>query len=243
MGEIEVGIVRALTRYPVKAMPGERVEGARLAWHGLEGDRRFAFVREDTPSDFPWLTIRELPALLGYRPTFADSSAPEGSEVLVRTPSGRTLPAGDPELASELAGLYGGPVRALRSKRGLFDAMPLSLVTTATIGGVGTAAGRELDPRRFRPNVLVEALEDGDAPEQGWVGGRLTFGRRADSARVRIDAPNGRCVVVSTDPDDGARDPVVLREIAQGRSNLAGVYASAEQPGTIAVGDVLRLVR
>jgi uncharacterized protein YcbX len=241
MDEIEVGIVRALTRYPVKAMPGEDVEEAWLAWHGLEGDRRYAFVRADTRSDFPWLTIRELPALLGYRPAFAEPGAPEGSGVVVQTPTGRILDATDPELTAELAGLHGGPLHVLRSKRGLFDALPVSVITTATIGGVGRGVGLTLDPRRFRPNVLVEPTESSDAPEQAWIGSRLTFGDRPDSARVRIDKANGRCVVVSTDPDDGSRDPAVLREVAQRRSNLAGVYASTERPGTIAVGDVLRL--
>lgn len=241
MDEIAVGIVRALTRYPIKAMPGERVENARLAWHGLEGDRRYAFVRADTPSDFPWLTIRELPSLLDYRPAYVDSDEPERSGVVVETPAGRTLEATDPELTAELAGVHGGPIHLLRSKRGLFDALPLSLISTATIGGVGSAVGRELDPRRFRPNVLVEAIEAGDAPEQPWIGRRLRFGDRPDSARVRVDKPNGRCVVVSTDPIDGSRDPAVLREIAQRRGNLAGVYATTERPGTIAVGDVLRL--
>jgi uncharacterized protein YcbX len=32
--------VEALFRYPVKSMGGERLEVAKLGWHGLDGDRR-----------------------------------------------------------------------------------------------------------------------------------------------------------------------------------------------------------
>lgn len=37
---IEIGQVEALFRYPVKSMRGQRLDVARLGWHGLDGDRR-----------------------------------------------------------------------------------------------------------------------------------------------------------------------------------------------------------
>ena len=52
---IEIGHVEAIFRYPVKSMGGERLEVAKLGWHGLEGDRRLAFRRIDDRSGFPWL--------------------------------------------------------------------------------------------------------------------------------------------------------------------------------------------
>jgi uncharacterized protein YcbX len=64
-----VGRVAALWRYPVKSMAGERVDAADVSWHGLAGDRRWAFIRDgQVRSGFPWLTIRELPELAHYRP-------------------------------------------------------------------------------------------------------------------------------------------------------------------------------
>jgi uncharacterized protein YcbX len=36
---IEIGHVDAIFRYPVKSMGGERLEVAKLGWHGLDGDR------------------------------------------------------------------------------------------------------------------------------------------------------------------------------------------------------------
>jgi hypothetical protein len=58
---IEIGHVDAILRYPVKSMGGERLEAAKLGWHGLGGDRRLAFRRMDDRSGFPWLTASKLP--------------------------------------------------------------------------------------------------------------------------------------------------------------------------------------
>src|SRR5258708_5658549 len=41
---IEIGHVEAIFRYPVKSMGGERLEVAKLGWHGLDGDRRLVLL-------------------------------------------------------------------------------------------------------------------------------------------------------------------------------------------------------
>src|ERR1043166_9483815 len=62
-----VGRVAALWRYPVKSMAPEALERADVGWHGIAGDRRWGFPRGDPDHDgFPWLTIRERPALARY---------------------------------------------------------------------------------------------------------------------------------------------------------------------------------
>jgi len=65
---IAIGHVEAIFRYPVKSMRGERLEVAHLGWHGVSGDRRFAFRRMDDRSGFPWLTASKLPDLLLFTP-------------------------------------------------------------------------------------------------------------------------------------------------------------------------------
>ena len=42
---VEVGVVKQLYRFPVKSMRGEALEAANVYWHGLDGDRRYAFVQ------------------------------------------------------------------------------------------------------------------------------------------------------------------------------------------------------
>src|SRR5262252_8796364 len=86
---IQIGHVWEIMRYPVKSMPGAMTKSAFLGWHGLDGDRRFAFRRGGDDSGFPWLSASRLPELLLYHPVGLDH---------VRTPSGAQIALGSPEL-------------------------------------------------------------------------------------------------------------------------------------------------
>ncbi len=226
----EVGRVAALWRYPVKSMGAEALEAVEVGWNGLAGDRRWAFVREGMErSGFPWLTIRERPELWLYRPWLAEPDRPDGSAVMVRTPSGRDLDVVDPELAAEL----GHGARVIKQDRGVFDTMPLSLLTTRTVAGLGALVGADLDVLRFRPNLLVEAADGAEFPEDAWVGSVLRVG----GMRMRVDKRDQRCVMINVDPATALRDPAVLRAVAREREACLGVYGSTVQPGRVAVGD------
>jgi uncharacterized protein len=228
-----VGRVVALWRYPVKSMAPEELDAVEVSWFGLAGDRRWAFIRDgQVRSGFPWLTIRERPELAHYRPRFAEPERPDASPTLVRTPSGDDLDVADPALAAEL----GPGVRVIKQNRGVFDTMPLSLLTTQTLAGLGRLVGSEPAVGRFRPNLLVDATGS-DFPEDAWVGRVL----RAGGLRMRIDARDQRCAVVTVDPATLRRDPAVLRAIARERDNKLGVYGSTVQPGRITVGDPVTL--
>ena len=226
----EVGRVIALWRYPVKSMSAEALRTADLSWHGLAGDRRWAFVRPGpVRNGFPWLTLRQRPGLNRYRPAFVDPCRPDRSRTVVHTPSGDVLDVTDPALAAELG------AHAMKLDRGTFDTLPLSLITTRTLAGLAALAGRDLDVRRFRPNLLVEPAGDDPYPEDRWVGQVLRVG----GARIRVDGRDKRCVVVNVDPVTGRRDPTVLRTIARERQVCLGVYGSTVQPGPVAVGDAV----
>jgi uncharacterized protein len=226
----EVGRVAALWRYPVKSMAAEALDEVEVSWHGLAGDRRWAFVRAGIPrSGFPWLTIRERSDMGRYRPSFLDPTRPDASRTVVRTPAGAELDVIDPALAAEL----GDGVRVIKQNRGVFDAMPLSLVSTQTLAALGQRAGRELDPLRFRPNLLVTAADAAPFQEEAWVGRVLRIG----GMRMRVDQRDERCVIVNVDPVTTERDPAVLRMLARERETCTGVYGSIVEPGRVAVGD------
>jgi uncharacterized protein len=223
-----VGHVVGLWRYPVKSMGAEALIEAEVSWNGLAGDRRWAFIRHGTErSGFPWLTLRERPDLSHYRPSFVEPERPNASRTMVRTPTGNEFDVADPALAREL----GEGVRVTKQDRGVFDTMPLSVITTQTIAGLGALTGSELDVLRFRPNLLIEATSANDFPEDAWVGWVLDIGG------LRVDARDKRCVVVNVDPATARRDRAVLRAIANDRQACVGVYGSTVQPGRVAVGD------
>ena len=231
---IPIGRVAALWRYPVKSMGAESLDEVEVSWHGLAGDRRWAFVRSGVErSGFPWLTIRERSDMGHYRPWFVEPSKPNTSPTRVRTPAGDDFDVVDPALAAELS----HDVRVIKQDRGVFDTVPLSLITTQTVAALGATVGAELDVQRFRPNLLVEATSGAAFPEDAWVGAVLRIG----GATMRVDKRDKRCAVVNVDPATARQDPSTLRAIARAREGCLGVYGSTVQPGHLAIGDLVYL--
>lgn len=226
-----VGRVIGLWRYPVKSMGGEALAEVDVSWHGLAGDRRWAFIRSGaTLSGFPWLTLRERGDMSNYHPSFVEPTRPDKSPLVVRTPAGGILDIEDSALAQEL---YPSGVRLIKQDRGVFDTFPLSLITTRTIARLAQTVGTQLDVQRFRPNVLVEATDEADFPEDAWVGCVLRVG----AMRMRVDKRDGRCVVITIDPETAERNPAILRAVASDRQGCLGVYGSTVEPGRVALND------
>ena len=186
-----VGRVVGLWRYPVKSMGAKVLSEAQVSWNGLAGDRRWAFIRDNVvQSGFPWLTLRERAEMGQYFPTFTDPSHPDTSPTVVQTPSGAVLDVADPKLGAELSP---EGAQVIRQSRGIFDTFPISLITTQTIAQLGEIVGTQLEVQRFRPNILVEATDGSEFPEDAWVGRILRFG----NVRMRVDKRDGRCVVIT----------------------------------------------
>ena len=228
--EQKVGTVHELRRYPVKSMAAESLHSAAVTWHGLAGDRRWAFVRPGMErSGFPWLTIREKPELWRYEPYFLHPHDVEGSKTMVKTPDGADLEVVDPELARRL----GEGVRVIKQYSGIFDTFPLSLLTIQSVEELSGLVGQSLAPLRFRPNILINAYESDSFPEDRWVGAVLRVG----SLRCRVDVRDKRCVMVNVDPSDISSSSDVLRAIVKERHACFGVYGSTVEPGEVSVGD------
>jgi len=231
-----VGRVVGLWRYPVKSMGAENLAEVEVSWHGLAGDRRWAFIRNDAvqsgavQSGLPWLTLRERGDMSHYLPSFVEPARPDKSPTLVRTPSGATFDVADSALRAELCP---GGARAIKQNRGIFDTFPLALITTQTIARLGEIVGAQLDVQRFRPNILVEAADEAPFAEDGWVGCVLRLG----GMRMRVDKRDGRCVVITIDPVTTQRNPAILRAVARDRQGCLGVYGSTVEPGRVAVND------
>ncbi|MCL4868916.1 MAG: MOSC domain-containing protein [Anaerolineae bacterium] len=239
---LEIGRVKAIYRYPVKSMRGESLAEAGLGWYGLDGDRRFAFIRGDqVNSGFPWLTGRQIPEMIQYRARFTDPSDLLNSGVEVVTPRGRVLAVDSRELLQELTYGYGREVQFLKLKRGLFDSLPLSLMSTATADALSQATGQPVDVRRFRQNIILETFSGQPFAEEGWLDGVLTFGGRPDAPRIRLNRRIERCTMITLDPDNSQKRPDLLRHIAQTRANCIGIHATPERLGTLRVGDTVKL--
>jgi len=232
-----IGTIRALYRYPVKSMAGERLTSAPLGWHGIEGDRRFAFMRAGDPSGFPWLTASKLPEMIRYRPLRADPGDPSGPPTHVITPRGDQMELRSEALQRELSEAHRRDVHLVQLDQGVFDHSTLSVISAATVTEIERRTGRPLDERRFRPNIVIETAGDTPFPEDAWVGRILVFGERNDSPAMGVALRDLRCVMINLDPDTGASDPVVLKSVVQANESCAGVYGSTLRVGTVSIGD------
>lgn len=226
-----LGIVQELRRYPVKSMAAESLQSVDVGWHGLAGDRRWAFVRPGMErSSFPWLTIREKPDLWQHEAYFVDPADVESAKTMVRTPDGGEWEVADPELARRL----GEGVRVMKVGSGVFDTFPLSLLSVQSVQALSELVGQALTPLRFRPNLVIDASDGEPFPEEAWQGAVLRIGE----LRCRLDTRDPRCVMVNIDPvDTTSQNPAVLRAIAQKRDAHFGMYGTIVQPGRITIGD------
>ncbi len=124
-----------------------------------------------------------------------------------------------------------------------FDAAVLHLLATGTLRHMRALTGgqSDLDPRRFRPNILVDTGEEGDGfVEDGWLDRMLEIGH---GLRISGIHPALRCVM-PTHPQQGLpRDPAIMRVAARHHQANVGVFAAVEEKGRVHIGDPVFLLK
>jgi hypothetical protein len=214
-------------------MRGESLPATTLTLQGVPEDRRYAFVQTASRSPFPWLTARELPELLRYKPTLEDAGSGEVA-VTVTTPRGQRWPVQSEELRREVERHSGRALFLLRDYRGSYDVAPISLISRQTVVRIAEESETEENPWRFRPNLLVDLQEGGAFEELNWVGRILRVGGAARVAIIKVDQ---RCMMITLDPESAKSSPSVLRCVAQQHQKCAGVYGTVITPGEVRTGD------
>src|ERR1700687_4291253 len=233
---MELGRISAIFRYPVKSMAGESLDVASLSWHGIAGDRRFAFRRLTDKGGFPWLTASKLPQLLLYKPFGRDSNSAELLPTHVRTPDGKEYELRSDELRQEISSRYGSDVELMNLRHGIVDESCISVTTLGTVHGIERESGRDLDVRRFRPNIVIDTDSTEPVEEDKWVGQTLTFGEGNSPAALRVTMKEERCVIINVHPDTVERDSEVMKTVVRMNQNCAGVYGTVVTAGGVPVG-------
>jgi uncharacterized protein YcbX len=121
----------------------------------------------------------------------------------------------------------------------------VSLVSDGSLAELARQLGVErVDGRRFR--MLVEVEGAGAHEEDTWIGGSVAVG----SAVLSITKPDARCAITTQNPDTGERDLDTLRTLLRYRGFRLGdperkidfgVLGEVLRPGTISVGDEVRV--
>ena len=237
-----LGHIHELARYPIKSMTGIATNSAVLGWHGVQGDRRFAFRRLNDNSGFPWLSASLLPELLLYEPLGLDENAEEPLPTHVRTPEGAALPIESAELQNSVVEKYGSAVELIKLKHGIFDDGTVSLINLATISAIGQEAGQTIGTRRFRANIVIATDATEPFLEDGWLGGTLVFGSLENGPMVNVTMRDLRCVMINFDPDTAQQTPYVMKAAVRLNNNYAGAYGTVVRVGQLEVGQTVSLI-
>lgn len=230
------GTIVELNRYPVKGMAGETVADLHLGFHGPRGDRAYAWLRLEDTSGLPFLSPRQLPQLVSYTAHTA------GNAVIVTTPTDDQYDVRDPLLRTEVEELAHEPLHLIQLWSHATDAMDTSIITTNSQRSIEACHGTDLDRRRFRPNIVLDATQDDRSyPEDRWSGHSLIGGK--DNTILHVVRHTQRCPVVDTNPDNGTNDLNLFATIRDRRKNRLGVYATTLRAGTLAINESLTIYR
>jgi uncharacterized protein YcbX len=238
---MELGHISAIFRYPIKSMAGERLDSATLGWHGVEGDRRWAFRRLADRGAFPWLTASRLPELVLYQPIGRQDTTGEPLPTHIRTPDGRVYALTDEALRKEIATRHWGDVELMQLRHGIFDESAVSAITLGTIRGIAREAGIDADVRRFRPNLVIDTRGAQPFEEDRWLGKVLEFGPEGTGPAVSVTLRDLRCVMMNLDPDTAEAKAEVMKAVIRMNDNHAGVYGTVIRTGELRVGQVVSL--
>lgn len=207
----------AIWRYPVKSMAGESVGATEITSTGLAGDR----VVQVYDRRGRMVTARTFPRLLRLHATLGSDGEPlvDGLPWRSREVDARVQAAVEPGARLER---FDGPER--------FDILPLLVCTDGAVA----AFGRDL--RRLRPNLVIGGVAG--MAERRWPGAGL----RLPDAEIGLDDLRGRCVMTTFDPDTGAQDHEVLRDIVRRFGGQLCLNAAVTRAGHVEVGDRIQLI-
>lgn len=248
--------VKGLYRYPVKGLKPENMDEVQLTpGNPFPMDRAYAIEAgehafdENAPSffrktQFVQLMQHEKLALLDT--AFDDATQTlsihqfntEVAAGALNTHEGRGVV--ELFIAEFLGDALGGEPRIVHADGFHFTDVPrrsISIINLASVRALEGETGREIDPERFRGNVVI----DGALPFQEfeWVGKTLQLG----GVQLTGFAPIVRCPATQVNPATGARDIDIPAELEKHFGHRdCGLYADVAVGGAIQVGDRLSVV-
>ncbi|MEM0905823.1 MAG: MOSC domain-containing protein [Pseudomonadota bacterium] len=254
------GSVEGLYRYPVKGLSGERVDALSLmAGEGVEHDRTIGFLRPHIPFDeaAPKSLQKTCFYMLARDAALAQLSTrydPQSDALTIeRNGSGEAYDLSTTKGVS-------GAERAIQSALSLPDeARPrlvrggahrftdvsvvsetfmnaISLINLASVRDLGRRIGAQVDPLRFRGNIVFD----------GWPAWSELEGEGRTIAigdvRLKVLLRTQRCAATTVNPATAQRDLFIPKHLMDeyGHADM-GIYAEVLSGGTVKPGDAITL--
>jgi uncharacterized protein YcbX len=226
--------VVSLHKYPVKSMHGQQVEQIELDSRGCAGDRVWSIRTAAGKLGSGKTTQRfdRVPGLLTLRATERDG------QVLVTFPDGSSCAADDIDAADRLTRHLEQPVTLVQETEvSHFDGGPVSLIGTASVREAGRELGAQVDPARFRGNLILSTYVP--FVEEEWIGWQVQLG----TAVLAVTEAIPRCVMVDAETVDLPAQRGVLTAVGRVNQARLGIVANVITPGRVAIGDQLRVLK
>jgi uncharacterized protein YcbX len=220
-------------RFPVKAMGGESLQSALVDQRGLVGDRWFAIHTDDGK----FACGKNSRRFRQHDEVFDFASRTDGDGVVVRGRGGEWR-AGDPELDRVLSEATGASLSIQpEGEAPHHDAMPVSIVGTASLDWCARELRADAKSNRLRVNLVVET--DEPFVEETWLGSQLAIG----DVVLDVVRRNTRCRVIDLDQNGAGSPTRWLKPLGEQRDAKIAVYAAVNTPNELRLGDEVRVIQ
>lgn len=245
--------ISALYRYPLKGFAPQQLAEAELRpGETIAFDREWAI--ENGPGRFDPTNPKTIPKISflmlmrNERLAALDMEFDETTKTLTLLRDGKQVARGaldsitgrqliEQFIAGYMADDLRGAPRILHAPGHSFSdvaAKCVHIVNLASVRELERAAGRPVDPLRFRANVYIDAAEPWI--ELGWLDRQISLGE----ATLEVIDRTGRCDATNVDPATGNRDmaiPALLTRML-GHEDF-GIYAIVKKGAAIKPGDAV----
>ncbi|HMU36857.1 MAG TPA: MOSC domain-containing protein [Marmoricola sp.] len=224
--------LKEIWRYPVKALAGEQQQAVEVNHRGLVGDRWFAIHTDDGR----FACGKNGKRFSQHDEVFDFAAQTQADGQVTVTGRGGQWTPGQPELDAVLSSATGASAQV--RPEGLtphHDAMPVSIIGTASLEWCARELGVDAIPRRLRVNLVIETNEP--FIEESWIGQQVSVGGVA----LDVIRRNRRCRVIDLDQNGAGSPTRWLKPLGDKRDAMIAVYAEVATPGQIRVGDQLSL--
>ena len=249
-------ILQSIYWFPVKGLPGIALDRSELEERGgIPNDRRFAITR-GVKATGDWMPSRyfyinsyvdgmldfDVEDFSSNHASFANSS---GQSIRIDFEEPDSLNVANQHLARFISHLpidEGLPVPEIvtRNDNGqLWDYpdTPISIINAASVSAIGDALGKDLDPLRFRGNLVISGMPAWEEFEL--MGKRIRIGE----AELEILRPIVRCPTPGVNPTTGVRDIDFAKAMPEAFGHAyCGMYAVTVKPGTVSQDDRVEII-
>jgi len=249
-------VLETIYWFPVKGFPGIQLETSRLvAGAGIPNDRRFAITR-GVESNGSWMPARSyyINARADGMLKFAINatsenelkiSNPAGNSIVVSFNDNDSISKANEELADFIQHLAVDPelpVPKLIERRDGgsnwdFPDTPISIINAATVEEIGRNIGAQMDPLRYRGNLVIKGLPAWE--EFSLMGKRIRIGE----TELEIMRPIARCPTPGVNPETGERDIDFESTMPRLYGHAyCGMYGLVVKSGKIAQNDPVEVI-